>query len=207
MKINFDNSHLHKGKILVKAEQINFTYHQGNLWKDNLDFQILSGERIAIKGDNGSGKTTLIKMILGEINPTFGEIYLSEKKTVYIDQEYYLIKNKLSVYEQAQQFNLKNREEHEVKTILARFLFFKNEWDKKCEFLSGGEKLKLLLCCLSIQNLSPDMIILDEPTNNLDIQNIEILTSAINDYEGTLIVVSHDNQFLNDININKNILL
>ena len=207
MKINFDNSHLHKGKILVKAEQINFTYHQGNLWKDNLDFQILSGERIAIKGDNGSGKTTLIKMILGEINPTFGEIYLSEKKTVYIDQEYSLIKNELSVYEQAQQFNLKNREEHEVKTILARFLFFKNEWDKKCEFLSGGEKLKLLLCCLSIQNLSPDMIILDEPTNNLDIQNIEILTSAINDYEGTLIVVSHDNQFLNDININKNILL
>ncbi|SIT97006.1 hypothetical protein SAMN05660493_01708 [Epilithonimonas bovis DSM 19482] len=64
-----------------------------------------------------------------------------------------------------------------------------------------------MLCCLSIQNISPDMIILDEPTNNLDIQNIEILTSAINDYAGTLIVVSHDNRFLEDININKTISL
>ncbi|GGG57847.1 ribosomal protection-like ABC-F family protein [Epilithonimonas arachidiradicis] len=207
MKINFDNSHLHKGKILVKAEQINFNYHQENLWENNLDFQILSGERVAIKGDNGSGKTSLIKLILGEIKPNFGEIYLSEKKTIYIDQEYSLIKNELSVYEQAQQFNLKNLEGHEVKTILARFLFWKNDWDKKCEFLSGGEKMKLLLCCLSIQNILPDMIIMDEPTNNLDIQNIEILTSAINDYQGTLIVVSHDNRFLEDININKTISL
>ncbi|WP_333851688.1 ribosomal protection-like ABC-F family protein [Epilithonimonas sp.] len=207
MKINFDNSHLHKGKILVKAEQINFSYHQENLWKNNLDFQILNGERIAIKGDNGSGKTTLIKLILGETQPSLGNIYLSETKTIYIDQEYSLIKNELSVYEQAQQFNLKNLEEHEIKTILARFLFWKNDWDKKCEFLSGGEKLKLLLCCLSIQNISPDMIILDEPTNNLDIQNIEILTSAINDYEGTLIVVSHDNRFLEDINISKFVIL
>jgi len=207
MKINFDNSHLHKGKILVKAEQINFSYNQENLWKNNLDFQIISGERILIKGDNGSGKTTLIKMILGKINPTFGNIYLSEKKTIYIDQEYSVIDNALSVEEQAQKFNLRNIEDHEVKTILARFLFFKNNWDKKCEFLSGGEKLKLLLCCLSIQNISPDMIILDEPTNNLDIQNIEILTLAINDYKGTLIVVSHDNQFLEDITINKIIIL
>lgn len=207
MKINFDNSQLHKGKIMVKAEQINFSYNQENLWKNNIDFQIISGEKIAIRGDNGSGKTTLIKMILGEIKPNLGNFYLSEKKTIYIDQEYSLIDNALSVEEQAQKFNLRNLEEHEVKTILARFLFFKNDWDKKCDFLSGGEKLKLLLCCLSIQNLSPDMIILDEPTNNLDIQNIEILTSAINDYEGTLIVVSHDNQFLEDININKIITL
>lgn len=207
MKINFDHSHLHQGKILVKAEQINFSYHQENLWKNNLNFQILNGERVAIKGDNGSGKTTLIKLILGEIKPSAGNIYLPETKTIYIDQEYSLIKNELSVYEQAQQFNLKNLEEHEVKTILTRFLFWKNDWDKKCEFLSGGEKMKLLLCCLSILHISPDIIILDEPTNNLDIQNIEILTSAINDYEGTLIVVSHDHRFLEDIDIKRIISL
>ena len=133
--------------------------------------------------------------------------YLMKQISNRYSHTYSLIKNELSVYEQAQQFNNKNLEEHEVKTILARFLFWKNDWDKKCEFLSGGEKMKLLLCCLSIQNISPDLIILDEPTNNLDIQNIEILTSAINDYEGTLIVVSHDSRFLEDIIINKTISL
>jgi ATPase subunit of ABC transporter with duplicated ATPase domains len=73
--------------------------------------------------------------------------------------------------------------------------------------LSGGERMRLMLCCLSIGNQSPDMIILDEPTNNLDIQNIEILTNAINDYQGTLLVISHDETFLEQINIKRKIAL
>lgn len=64
---------------------------------------------------------------------------------------------------------------------LNRFLFTKEDWDKACSALSGGERMRLMLCCLNIANQSPDIIILDEPTNNLDIQNIEILTNAIND--------------------------
>lgn len=76
-----------------------------------------------------------------------------------------------------------------------------------CGTLSGGEKMRLMLCCLTISNESPDIIILDEPTNNLDIQNVEILTAAINEYQGTLIVVSHDESFLEKINIEKAILL
>ena len=69
--------------------------------------------------------------------------------------------------------------------------------------LSGGERMRLALCCLTISDQSPDMIILDEPTNNLDIQNIEILTAAINEYRGTLIVVSHDAYFLEQVNIER----
>ncbi|HWL00611.1 MAG TPA: hypothetical protein VNQ55_11715, partial [Parapedobacter sp.] len=86
-------------------------------------------------------------------------------------------------------------------------LFAKADWDKPCGALSGGERMRLLLCCLTIGNQSPDIIVLDEPTNNLDIQNIEILTAAINSYEGTLIVVSHDDYFLKEININRTIQL
>jgi ATPase subunit of ABC transporter with duplicated ATPase domains len=86
---------------------------------------------------------------------------------------------------------------------LNKFLFSQNDWNKSCSALSGGEKMRLLLCCLTINKQAPDIIILDEPTNNLDIQNLEILTTAINEYQGTLIVVSHDNLFLEEIEIEK----
>jgi ATPase subunit of ABC transporter with duplicated ATPase domains len=86
-------------------------------------------------------------------------------------------------------------------------LFTKEDWDKPCSALSGGERMRLMLCCLTINRQSPDIIILDEPTNNLDIQNIEILTAAINEYQGTLITVSHDESFLEQINIARTIQL
>src|SRR4051794_17312483 len=116
-------------------------------------------------------------MILGEIEPVTGTIQRSENKSVYIDQDYSLVDNKLGVYQQAEKFNSTGLQEHEIKVRLARFLFDKTDWDKRCSSLSGGEKMRLMLCCLSIRNRAPDMIILDEPTNNLDIQNLEILTA------------------------------
>ncbi len=207
MKFGFDNSALHKGKVLFTAANVNFAYSSQSIWKDNLDFQIKSGERIALKGTNGSGKTTLIKFILGDIEPKEGTIYRADNKAVYIDQDYSLLDNKLKVYEQAEQFNICALQEHEIKIRLNRFLFTKNDWDKPCSVLSGGERMRLLLCCLTINSKSPDLIIFDEPTNNLDIQNIEILTAAINEYQGTIIVVSHDETFLEQINIERTIEL
>lgn len=207
MKVDFDNSSLHKGKILVKAEQVNFTYGDQPLWPDNLDFQITSGERIAIKGANGSGKTTLIRMILGELQPLSGTIDRADFKSVYIDQDYSLINNALTVYEQAQQFNSGALQEHDIKIRLNRFLFTREYWDKPCASLSGGEKMRLMLCSLAVATQAPDLIILDEPTNNLDIQNVGILTAAINEYRGTLLVVSHDAHFLREIEAERELIL
>lgn len=207
MKFGFDNSKLHKGKILFTANNINFSYNTQALWLENLNFQITSGERIALKGINGSGKTTLIKLILGSIEPQIGTICRANNQAIYIDQDYSLIDNKLKVYEQTQKFNTSALQEHEVKIRLNRFLFAKDVWDKSCIALSGGERMRLSLCCLTINSQSPDLIILDEPTNNLDIQNIKILTAAITEYQGTLIVVSHDETFLEQINIERIIQL
>jgi ATPase subunit of ABC transporter with duplicated ATPase domains len=201
MKFGFDNTDLHKGKILFTATAINFGYEEELLWKENLNFQILSGDRIVLKGSNGSGKTTLIKIITGKLVPTRGSVYKAEAKIVYIDQDYSLIQNQLTIYEQAQKFNVSGLQEHDIRMRLNRFLFSQNALDKPCSTLSGGEKMRLMLCCLTINNQAPDIIILDEPTNNLDIQNIEILTAAVNEYQGTLIVVSHDEVFLEQINI------
>jgi ATPase subunit of ABC transporter with duplicated ATPase domains len=201
MKFGFDSSTLHKGKILVSVQNVNHAYEKTFLWSEALHFQITSGERICLTGTNGSGKTTLIKLILGTIEPKCGVIERANNRTVYIDQDYSLINNQLNVYEQAQTFNYSVLQEHEVKIRLNRFLFAKDYWDKPCRLLSGGERMRLMLCCLTIANQSPDIIVLDEPTNNLDIQNIEILTEAINEYQGTLIVVSHDRYFLEQIQI------
>jgi ATPase subunit of ABC transporter with duplicated ATPase domains len=207
MKFGFDNAALHKGKILFTAEDMNFGYSEQLLWKQNLDMVITSGERIALKGLNGSGKTTLIKIILGEIAPKSGKVFRAVSKCVYIDQDYSLVDNRLTVYAQAEKFNHTALQEHEVKIRLTHYLFTKEDWDKSCNDLSGGEKMRLILCCLTIFNQAPDMIILDEPTNNLDIQNTEILTAAINDYQGTLLVVSHDLYFLEQVNIQREISL
>lgn len=201
MKMDLNDSRLHTGKVLIRAEDINFSYSNTLLWKHNLNFEIRSGDRIAVKGLNGSGKTTLIKMFLGELDPVSGTMDRVGVKSVYIDQDYSLINNKLSVYVQAQQFNSGALLEHDIKIRLNRFLFTREYWDKSCGTLSGGEKMRLILCLLTINNQAPDVIILDEPTNNLDIQNIEILTAAINAYKGTLIVVSHDEYFLKQTGI------
>jgi ATPase subunit of ABC transporter with duplicated ATPase domains len=207
MKFGFDDSALQKGKILFTAININFKYDTIQLWDNNLNFHITSGERIALKGQNGSGKTTLIKLILGTLKTQSGKLHRAENKCVYIDQDYSLLDKKLNVFEQTQQFNTSALQEHEIKIRLNRFLFTKDGWDKRISALSGGERMRLMICCLTLSNQSPDIIILDEPTNNLDIQNIEILTAAINEYQGALIVVSHDETFLKQINVERIIKL
>jgi len=203
IKFGFDNSIQYHGKILFTAKDVNFSYQNAPVWKLNLNLLIKSGERISLKGANGTGKSTLIHLILGNLEPKTGTVHRSIGKSIFIDQDYSLIANKLNVYQQAQQFNGSGLEEHEVKIRLNRFLFGKDDWDKPCHVLSGGERMRLTLCCLTIYDQSPDMIVLDEPTNNLDLQNIELLIAAIKEYHGTLIVVSHDEGFLEQVNINR----
>ena len=207
MKLGFDQSALHKGKLMIVAKDLNYGYGENLLWKEALSFEVVSGERTALQGRNGSGKTTLIRLMLGELEPQRGRLFRAESRSVYIDQEYSLLDNTATVYGQAQRFNVSALQEHEIGIRLSRFLFTKDDWDKPCRALSGGEKMRLLLCCLTIGNQAPDLIVLDEPTNNLDIQNVDILTAAINDYQGTLLVVSHDQYFLEQINVKRTIEL
>ncbi len=203
LKLNFEKTNLHQGKILVDAKEINFGYGDSLLWPSPLTFQIRSGERIVINGNNGSGKTSLIKIITGQIKPQNGHINRANFECIYIDQEYSIIDNKLSIYEQIQKFNSRNLLEHEIKILLNRFLFPKETWDKQNENLSGGEKMRLLLCCLQTSNNIPDIFIMDEPTNNLDIQSLEILTTTVKDYHGTILLISHDTYFVSEVGINK----
>jgi ATPase subunit of ABC transporter with duplicated ATPase domains len=206
IQFGFSDSVLHRGKVLFRAEAVNHRYGETKLWQNELNFQVESGDRIVLGGINGAGKTTLIKIILGELTPAFGRTFHAVINSVYIDQEYALIQDGLTVYEQACFFNSKLLE-HEIKIRLDRFLFTKDQWDKSCAALSGGEKMRLILCCLTIQEEAPALMVLDEPTNNLDLRSLSVLTAAVKAYRGTVLLVSHDEQFLQEIDFTSTITL
>lgn len=206
LRIDFKKSTLHEGKILVDAKAISFSYEKKMLWQPQ-SFQIRSGERIQLTGNNGSGKTTLLNIIMGNIKSSTGELFRADFTYIYLDQQYSIIDQRLTLFEQVLQFNDRNLEEHELKSLLHYAQFPRKAWDRKCAGLSGGEQMKLALCCLSVSNHTPDMLILDEPTNNLDIHSQEVLTSVIKDFAGTLLVISHDRHFIDAIRIERQISL
>ena len=221
MKMNFDNSSIHSDKLLLEAVGINYSYSNepghlsivhgeirySMLWPESLDVKIFSRDRIHITGDNGSGKTTLIKLLTGSLQPLCGEVRMGDFNWIYLDQEYSQVGVDISVVQLAEQYNLQNLAEHEVKIRLNRFLFPSETWSKNCRDLSGGEKMRLYLCCLNIGCRTPDMIILDEPTNNLDIYNLQILAQAMREYSGCLLVISHDNYFVKTVGFSGQICL
>lgn len=206
IKVDFHTPDAHKGKILVETQAVNQGFGHNPLWAEPLDIKIRSGERIRVEGANGSGKTSLLKILSGELAPSSGTVQRAGFSYIYLDQDYSIVRDDLSVFEQARVFN-GEMEEHELKTILNRFLFRKETCDKPCRQLSGGEKMRLALCCLMVRADTPEMFILDEPTNNLDIRNTEILTRVVREYGGTLLVVSHDEYFIDQIGIERSVKL
>ncbi len=208
MKIDFDDASLHTGKRLILSEGMNFGFTAGApLWPQPIDLEIRSGERIRIAGDNGSGKTTFVRLLLGYLTPTAGSVERADVSVAYIDQEYSALDTPLSVALMAERYNMRRLSDHEIKTRLDRALFTRETWDKPCCALSGGERMRLMLCCLMIADHTTDMFVLDEPTNNLDIDSIAILTDTIRSYRGTLLVISHDESFVDEIGVTRTIEL
>ncbi len=207
LKIDLRKSNLHQGKILIEAQDINFGYDNDLLWRNALNFQLRSGDRVRVEGKNGSGKTTLVKLITGSLAPSSGRMYTGDFECLYIDQEYSMIDPQLSVFEQVQRFNVRHLPESELKTWLHYHQFQREMWDRKSGGLSGGEKMKLALCCIAISNNMPDLLVLDEPTNNLDIQSQEVLTHAVKNFNGSLLVISHDEYFIKEIGIDQHVRL
>lgn len=196
LRLDFDDAVLHEGKLLIEAVGVNHEYSPGKpLWSEPLDITVYSGDRIHIRGGNGSGKTTLAKILAGGMEPTAGVVRRAEFGYVCLDQDCATMNSQMSVAEMAESFNRGNLEPHAVKTRLDRALFPQDTWNKSCSSLSGGERMRLYLCCLMISNHVPDMFILDEPTNNLDISSAGILIDTIADFRGTLLVISHDSHF------------
>ena len=208
LKIDFEDTKLHNGKILISAHELNFGYVKDKfLWQSPIDIEIRSGDRIHIRGNNGCGKTTFLKLLLGELSPIQGKVIRSDFSYVYLDQEYEQVNQPLTVLELAEQYNKDNLADYEIKIRLNRALFPLESWNKNCQTLSGGERMRLYLCCLMISNHIPDIFVLDEPTNNLDLSSLSILMETIKNYRGTVLIISHDEYFINEIGVTNSIQL
>lgn len=193
----FDN------KILIEIKDLNFSYDDKVIFKD-FSLVIYGNDRITINGKNGSGKSTLLKIICGNIKNYCGIVRINRIHISYLDQHCEFLNNKQTILENIQNFN-SNISEKVCRDLLAQFLFRTDAVYKKVCDLSGGEKLRFALACILLKQ--PDLILLDEPTNNMDLDSIKVLENILNQYHGALVVVSHDEVFKENIKINEIIKL
>lgn len=181
------------GKVVLKAEDVTKKYGPKTVLK-NLEFEILRGEKVAFVGKNGMGKTTLAKMIVNQ-TPYEGSITLGHNVSLafYAQHQAESLDGNKTVFQtidDAAPFEMRTK----VRSLLGAFLFSGEDVDKKVKVLSGGEKGRLAMCKLLLE--PSNLLILDEPTNHLDMRSKDQLKAAINQFEGTVIVVSHDRDFL-----------
>ncbi|WP_338752831.1 ribosomal protection-like ABC-F family protein [Leuconostoc mesenteroides] len=181
-------------KIVFEVKGVSYNLSTQPLLK-NIDLTVTRGNRVAILGDNGVGKSTLLKILLGLKQPTTGVVHTGPNLSIgYFSQfEAELEPQKTVIESYIKQVSMS---EADARYQLSKFLFYKEDVFKKVKSLSGGERKRLRWAQIIGQH--PNVIVLDEPTNDLDIGSIEMLEDTLDDYEGTVLAVSHDRYFVNN---------
>ena len=191
---------LRSGKIVFELENVTYQVDDKLLVND-FSVQVLRGDKIALIGPNGIGKTTLLKLMLGNLKPTSGRVHCGTKLEVaYFDQYRLELDPEKTVMdnlaEGKQEVMVNGRSRH-VLGYLQDFLFPPKRARTPVRALSGGERNRLLLAKLFLK--PSNLLVLDEPTNDLDIETLELLEELVNDYQGTVLLVSHDRQFVDNV--------
>lgn len=187
---------IQSGMDVLKVEDLKMSFDEKEIFK-NISFEVYRNERAAIIGDNGVGKTTLFKIILDQIYQDSGKAKIGESVHVgYFDQEQKSLNLENTIFDEIRDAYpmLTN---FEIRSYLAKFMFYDTDVFREISQLSGGERARVSLLKLMISDCN--FILMDEPTNHLDIDSKEILEDAILDFEGTLLIISHDRYFLNKI--------
>lgn len=197
-KIQIDDAS-RSGKIVFEAKNIHFAF-DGKTIVDDFSFNIMRGDRIALIGPNGCGKSTVLKLLLGQLSPDAGLLHCGTKLEVaYFDQYREILDPEKTVIDNLadgkQEVTVGGRDRHAL-SYLQDFLFSPKRARTPVKALSGGEKNRLLLARIFLK--ANNLLILDEPTNDLDIETLELLEELLANYQGTLLLVSHDRQFVDN---------
>lgn len=179
-------------------EKLGKGFNEGPLF-ENGNLMLEAGARLAIIGENGVGKTTLLRLILDQIQPDSGKVQMSENASIgYCPQDSTEdFNNDLSLFDWMSQWRKASHNDQIVRATLGQLLFSSDDFEKPVKVCSGGEKNRLLFGKLMMS--SPNVIVLDEPTNHMDMEAIEALNLALVHYEGTIIFVSHDREFVSSL--------
>lgn len=182
----------------LEVEALSKGFDNGPLFsKFNLMVEV--GEKVAVLGPNGIGKSTLLKTLVGDAQPDSGSVKWSENARIgyYAQDHEYEFDETLTVFDWMSQWKQEKDDEQAVRSVLGRLLFSQDDIKKRVKVLSGGEKGRMLFGKLMMQR--PNILVMDEPTNHLDMESIESLNMALEMYEGTLIFVSHDREFVSSL--------
>ncbi|MER6614333.1 ABC-F family ATP-binding cassette domain-containing protein [Streptomyces xantholiticus] len=201
IRIELPSTQVHPGRGVLRLRDLRLRY--GAEVKG--EFEVRGPERIALVGRNGAGKTTLLRTIAGELEPVAGEA-VAEVPLRFLPQRLDLLDDELSVVENVARF-APDATNNRIRARLARFLFRGALADQPAGTLSGGERFRAALAALLLAEPAPKLLMLDEPTNNLDMASVRSLTAALESYEGALIVASHDPVFLESIGVTRRLLL
>jgi len=183
---------------VLEVDELNKSFDDLHVLKD-IEFLFEVGERVAIIGQNGIGKTTLLRTLVGEIEADKGKVKWSENSNIgYYAQDHSAdFEEDMTVLDWMSQFKSEKDDIQAMRGVLGKMLFGKNDIIKSVKSLSGGEKGRMLFGKLMLQK--PNILVMDEPTNHLDMESIEALNLALDNYEGTLIFVSHDREFVSSL--------
>lgn len=185
------------GQVVVEAKEAGMSFGEKHVFS-NADIMVQRGEKIALVGRNGEGKTTFVRQILGEIKPTQGEVIVGYNVNVgyFAQNQDDLMDGDFTVYDTLDKVAVGDVRTR-LRDILGSFLFRGEDIDKKVKVLSGGERSRLAMARLMLE--PHNLLVLDEPTNHMDMRSKEILKNALLKYDGTLIVISHDREFLDGL--------
>jgi len=201
LKVELPSSRLPTGRKVLELEDLGFAWPGQPPLIEGLSLRVLGPERLAIAGPNGSGKSTLLKLVSGALKPTAGSVRTGVEMAV-LDQRAELLRPEETILDGFRRLN-PDADANMAHTALARFLFRNTAAHQRVGSLSGGERLRAALACVLSAARPPQLLILDEPTNHLDLVSLEAMETALADYDGALLVVSHDEDFLAGIGVER----
>ena len=206
VRVDLGGTRVPAGKVVLEATDLTWTAPDGSFTLGPLDLLVQGPGRIGIVGANGSGKSTLLRLLLGTLAPTAGRVRRAPLRWALLDQHTEMLRADVSLLANLQHA-CPDLGISEARWWLDRFLFSRFEVDKPAGVLSGGERMRAALACILAGAVPPQVLVLDEPTNDLDLDTVGVVARALRDFEGALLLVTHDLHFLDDLGVARRLRL